>query len=228
MATTGLNGSIPQMNQGGFTPGQKALFHSVRDIALVKDKTVKSGYGYLAAGTLMAVNTADGDLYPYPEASAAVNAGNGKAFVAVNAIATELAVVVLNSQAVKFKVGDSLILMANALTAEDLGAIVSIVPSETTGLAVITVTTAISAETGFTVANNAHVYLKGDASAPFTKAVYVLDKDTYTGVGDDAAGAVVSVVISNAILYLAALVNFDSAAATDLGTVTDGPHVILK
>ena len=111
---TGLNGSIPQMNQGGITPGQVALFHSARDIALIKDKTCKSGYGYLAAGTLMAVNSLEGDLYPYVEVAAADNNGNGKAYVTTDAITLESTVQVLASESYKFQVGDSLVLGADA------------------------------------------------------------------------------------------------------------------
>ena len=56
---TGIRSSVPQMNRYPEGAGIKALFHSVRDIALIIDKTVQAGYGYLKAGTVMAVNLSD-------------------------------------------------------------------------------------------------------------------------------------------------------------------------
>ena len=43
-------GSIPQMIRGPEVPGLQPLFHSVRDIALVIDKTAQAGYGVLKGG----------------------------------------------------------------------------------------------------------------------------------------------------------------------------------
>ena len=50
----GLGGDIPQMNRMPEGRGSKPLFHSVRDIALILDKTVAAGYGVLRIGTVMA------------------------------------------------------------------------------------------------------------------------------------------------------------------------------
>ena len=226
--TVGMGGSTPQYNQSGMTPGQKALFHSLRDIALIIDKTAKAGYGHLQAGTLMCVNSADGLLVPYPETDADVNGGNAKAYLVADTGATGSTVQVLGSEAYKFAVGDSLIVVDDTTAAEDLGAIISIAISETTGLALITVTTAVGGA-AFTVARDGHVYLKADASTPFTKAAYIMDQDVFTGDGESALGANVSVVLSNAVLYTAALPNADAAALTDLGAVADGARfTILK
>ena len=224
--TVGLGGSIPQLNRSGQTPGTKPLFHSVRDIALIIDKTCKAGYGYLRAGTIMCINTADEDLVPYPEADEDVNVGNAKAYLTVDSGSANATVEVTNEESYKFAVGDSLILNDDTTTAEDLGAIVSIVPG-TNGIAVITVTDDIGA-TSFTTARDAYVTCKSDTSAGFTKAAYILDQDVNTGIGEDALGAITSVVISNAVLYSASMVNSDSAARTDLGTVSDGRFLILK
>lgn len=224
--TVGLGGSIPQLNRSGQTPGIKPLFHSVRDIALIIDKTCKAGYGYLRAGTIMCINTADEDLVPYPEADEDVNVGNAKAYLTVDSGSANATVEVTNEESYKFAVGDSLIINDDTTTAEDLGAIVSIVPG-TNGIAVITVTDDIGA-TSFTTARDAYVTCKSDTSAGFTKAAYILDQDVNTGIGEDALGAITSVVISNAVLYSASMVNSDSAARTDLGTVSDGRFLILK
>ncbi len=225
--TIGMGGSTPQFNQSGMTPGQKALFHSLRDIALIIDKTAKAGYGYLQAGTLMGVNSADGFLVPYPEAVAADNNGNAKAFLVVDTGATATTLQVLGSEAYKFAVGDALVVVDDTTAAEDLGAIVSIAISETTGLALITVTDAIGG-TAYTVARNGSVYCKTDSAAGFSKATYIMDQDVFTGDGEDALGANVSVVLSNAVLYTAALPNSDAAALTDLGAVADGRFTVLK
>lgn len=222
----GLGGNIPQLNRSGQVPGSKALFHSVRDIALIIDKTCKAGYGYLKAGTIMAINSADGDLVPYPEAAFATNLANSKAWLVADTGITASTVEVLNDEAYKFAVGDSLVIVDDTTAAEDLGAIVSIVRGAN-GIAVITVTTAIGG-TAFTVANTAAVCVKSDTAAGFTKAFYVLDQDINTGAGADALGANTSVVVSNAVLYEAVMVNIDSAAKTDLGTVSDGRFLILK
>ncbi len=225
--STGMGGSTPQFNTGGMTPGQKALFHSLRDIALILDKTAKAGYGYLQAGTVMCVNTADSLLVPYPETDAAINAAAAKAYLVADSGSASDTVQVLTSESYKFIVGDSLVIVDDTTTAEDLGAITDITLSETTGLATITVTTDIGS-TSFTTARNAHVYVKSDGSAPFAKAKYILDQDVNTGEGEDALGANISVVVSNAVLYTAALPNSDAAALTDLGAITDGRFTILK
>ena len=225
--TVGMGGSTPQYDQSGMTPGQKALFHSLRDIALIIDKTAKAGYGYLQAGTLMCVNSADGLLVPYPETDADVNGANAKAYLSADSGAVASTLSVLASESYKFAVDDVLIIVDDTTPAEDLGVITGIVISETTGLATITVTTATGA-TSFTTARDAHVYLKADASTPFTKAIYIMDQDVFTGDGESALGANVSVVVSNAVLYTAALPNSDAAALTDLGAIVDGRFTILK
>ena len=227
MTTVGMGGSTPQYDQSGMTPGQKALFHSLRDIALIYDKTAKAGYGYLQAGTIMGINTADGFLVPYPEAVAATNAAAAKAFLAADTGATATTLVIQGSESYKFAVGDALVIVDDTTAAEDLGAIVSIVISATTGLATITVTDAIGG-TAYTVARTGSVYCKSDAAAGFSKAAYIMDQDVFTGEGESALGANVSVVVSNAVLYTAAIPNSDSAALTDLGAITDGRFTVLK
>lgn len=222
----GLGGNIPQLNRSGITPGSKALFHSVRDIALIIDKTCKAGYGYLKAGTVMAINSADGDLVPYPEAAFGTNVANAKAWLVADTGATGTTFQILNEESYKFAVGDSVTIVDDTVAAEDLGAITDITLGSN-GIATVTITDAIGG-TAYTVAANAAATVKSDTSAGFTKAVYILDQDINTGYGSDALGANTSVVISNAVLYEANMVNIDSAAKTDLGTVSDGRFLILK
>lgn len=227
-----FHGSVPQMNRYPEGLGQKALFHSVRDIALIIDKSVKAGYGVLPLGTIMAVNSNDKKLVPYPQATAASNDTNAKAFLVADGATDSAIVYTTVKDSYKFEVGDSLIIATDAaVDAQDLGAITAIDRTDANGTrAKITATTNLSDAGGdFTVANATHVYLEGgDTSAPFTKAQYVLDKDIDTGEGENAEGAITSVVINNAVLYEAALIGYDDAAATDLGTTEDGRFVILK
>lgn len=224
--TVGLGGSIPQINRSGITPGVTPLFHSVRDIALIIDKTCKAGYGYLKAGTIMALNSVDSDLVPYPEAAFETNLVNAKAFLISDTGAAGTTLEVVAEQAYKFSVGDSIVIVDDTTPAEDLGAITDIVFADN-GIATITITTAIGG-TAFTVANMASIVCKSDTAAGFTKAVYILDQDINTGTGADALGANTSVVISNAVLYSAPMLNLDAAAITDLGVTVDGRFTIVK
>ena len=222
----GLSGSIPQINRSGITPGTKALFHSVRDIALIIDKTCKAGYGYLKAGTVMAINSADLDLVPYPEAAFATNLVNAKVWLVADTGITATTLQILNEETYKMALGDSLVIVDDTTAAEDLGAITDIALGDN-GIAIVTFTTAIGG-VAFTVANTASIVCKSDTSAGFTKAIYILDQDINTGTGADALGANTSVVISNAVLYSAPMLNLDAAAITDLGVVTDGRFAIVK
>jgi len=333
----GIGGSIPQMTRMPDQPGGKPLFHSVRDIALILDKTFKAGYGVLKIGTLMSECSITGNLYPYPQADADTNDTNAKAYLVASAGSAATVLYVGIEDSYKFQVADELILDGsgagttevqslvcatpwatssvytlthgttelvgtmgetqtlaglvallqadsgyaaapftvtagtNALTltwkaigvvsalasyvkdeaaaveatrtttgtafdmdtvdAENLGAITAIDRTAVNSTqAKITFTTAITNYANFTTGYYGNVYVKSadEASTPFAGAKYILDKDIDTGVGSYALGAISSVVISNAILYMYSLVGFDSAAATDLGTTSDGRFVILK
>lgn len=226
MAEVGLGGNTPQLNRSGETPGSKALFHSVRDIALILDKTFKPGYGYLKAGTVVCSNSADALLAPYPEADPVTNLAGAKAFITSDTGATATEVTVTNPESYKFNVGDSLVIVDDTTAAEDLGAITDITRA-VNGLATITFTTAIGG-TAYTVARSGAITVKSDTEAGFTKATYILDQDINTGYGDTALGANASVVLHNAVLYNAAMVNLDAQAVTDLGAVVDNRFLILK
>jgi len=223
-------GNTPQVIRSGETPGSKRLFHSERSIALIKDKTIDAGYGYLTAGTVMAVNTTTSGLIPYVPTGLAAYGTFAVAPALSDLASTATTIVVPLATIARFKAGDNLILVRNnggAQALHDGGAIVSAVKT-TDYSATITFTTALDTDANFTVANFASCFVEGDASTPFTKAVYILDKDCNTGEGEAALGANVSVVISNAILYTTSLVNWDAAAVTDMSAVTDGQHTILK
>jgi len=105
-----LGGSMPQVNRVPQGPGIKPLFHSQRDIALILDKTVKAGYGVVRAGTIMAICSATGNLYPYPETDADENFTNAKSYLVANpgdgAVVCNIGI----EDSYKFQVGDSLIM----------------------------------------------------------------------------------------------------------------------
>lgn len=221
MTTNGLGGSTPQFNTHGRVPGAKALFFSLREQALIKDKTIKPGYGMLTAGTIMATETG-GDLVPYCPVSVDYE-DKGRAFLLQDVAAAAVLYMSIDDSW-RFAVGDTLIVTDSAGTTTDGGAITAIDRDTYPNMATVTVTNNITA----TTANKASAHLDAGTAGNHSDATWILDQDVFTGTGEEAKGANASVVISNAILYLSALVGYDATAATSLGMVTDGPHVILK
>jgi hypothetical protein len=234
MASGAIGGSTPQLNRGPEVPGYKALYFSIREIALIKDKTCQAGYGVLRAGTIMAENisalTTGGKGLLVPCATTLFTVGDaGRAFALAD-VATGVAIIhVTQEDSYKFKVGDDLILANNDGGGEygNGGAIISIARDTYPHFAVITFTTGIVSANN-TVAKALCCYVEAGAATKLSTAKYILDKDVDTGVGEIAQGANTPVLISNAILYTNSLINFDAAAATALGTVDDGQHTILK
>jgi len=232
MASGALGGSTPQLNWGPELPGHKALYYSIREIALIKDKSVQAGYGVLRAGTILSENiSAAGNIGKLvPCATTLFDVGDvGRAF-ALAEIATGVDVInVTMEDSYKFAVADDLILANNDGGGEygNGGAIISIDRTTYSHYAIITFTTGIATANN-TVAKACCCYVESGAAGKLSTAKYILDKDIDTGVGEDAQGAITPVLVSNAILYTNSLVNFDAAAATALGTVDDGQHTILK
>lgn len=228
-----IRSSIPQMTRYPEGKGIKPLFHSVRDIALILDKTVQAGYGYLEAGTVMAINLSTGggggygQLIPFVPLSGDVVLGKisaiGVAPVVQNSIADH--VYVSLDDAYKFKVGDFLYADNDSDEGPISGGVISDI-DVTTSTLFADITVAALTETNVTVAKKAYVYVMGGASGN-NEAAYILDKDVDTGYGSEALGALTSVVVSNAILYKNSLINLTAAAITDLGIV-DGRFFILK
>jgi hypothetical protein len=230
MIRSSVGGDTPQIYRSPEGPGIKPLFHSVRDIALILDKTVQKGYGVLKAGTMMAKNTATGLLVPYVTDDY-TDANVGRSYLVQDVASAAGVCYVRKEDAYKFVVGDSLILVRdNSSSPEyhDGGAITAIDVDTSPVMAEITFTTAIAAVSTFSIANGVNCYVKSGASGKFSTCAYVLDKDIDTGTGSGAKGANTSVVMNNAILYTASLVNYDSSALSDLGAVEDGRFVILK
>lgn len=224
---TGLGGSMPQLNRSGETPGPKALFHSVRDIALIKDKTVQAGYGALKSGTIMATNSVTNDLVPYTPTALGID-DVSRAYLVTDFVSTQDLCYVTMADSYKFAVGDVIIFANQTPVYNATGSFITAIDRTTQShRAKITFTTGITS-TVFTTALSACVYVKAGTAGKFSDATYVLDQDIFTGTDEDAVGANTSVVISNAILYTGALINCDAVAISDLGMVVDGFHTILK
>lgn len=204
-------GSTPQVNRFPEGAGIPRLFHSERSIALIIDKTIRGGYGYLRAGTVLA-KVADGMCVPYVPASVVADA------VSAVGVAYVLGVVggkirLPAGEAAKFAVGDTIQKHGDEYETE------IVVDAITHGSFYDEITTDEHAA----VTAGDFVRLK-DAET----AVYVLDNDTDTGAGEGAKGANVPVVLSNATLYKASIFNLDNDAVTDLGGIIDGQFFILK
>jgi hypothetical protein len=232
--------NMPQVNRGGQIPGQKRLYHSRPEQALIIDKTLAPGYGLLPAGTILAKNLSaagnKGLLVPYtPDAIGKTDLG--RAFLVASYVSGETVVYVTMADSYKFAVGDDLILCANissTLTYHNGGAISAIDRTTNPHMAKITFTTAL-VNANFTIANSVNAYVEAGTTGKLNKAVYVLDQDVNTGkfVDDpykvpEPKGALASVVISNAVLYKNSLVGYDTQAATDLSATVDGQFFILK
>jgi len=225
-----LGGDIPQMNRVPEGLGIKPLFHSVRDIALVLDKTLQSGYGVLRIGTMLAVNAVTGLAVPYITDDHQ-DANVGRAYL-VNDVASAADVCYTTLEdAYKFQVGDELMLVRDNSSAPEYhagGVITAIDVTTYVNRAEITFTTAIGAVTTYSLANDVNIYVSSGTTGKYSLCKYILDKDIDTGTGEFAVGALTSVVLHNAVLYESCLVNNDAQALTDLGAVEDGRFVILK
>lgn len=230
---TAIRSSIPQMTRYPEGTGIKPLFHSVRDIALILDKTIQAGYGYLEAGTVMAINLSTGSgggygqLIPFVPLSGDVVLGadsaKGVAPVVMDSITNH--VYVSLNDAYKYKVGDFLYADNDSDDGPISGGVISAI-DVTTSTLMADITVAALTATNVTVVKKSYAYVMGGASGN-NEAAYILDKDVDTGVGSEALGALSSVVVSNAILYKNSLINMTAAAITDLGVV-DGRFFILK
>jgi hypothetical protein len=89
------------------------------------------------------------------------------------------------------------------------------------------ITTGAFSHGNFTVVKKAYAHITTGSSGEYTTAAYILDADIDTGVGEEAKGALASVVVSNAVLYKNNMTNLTAAAIASLGVV-DGRFFILK
>lgn len=227
--------NYPFSFKGAEVRGVKTLYHSDPQYALLLGKNLAAGYGHLSLGTVMAVNTSAagnvGKLVPYVKTpTAAAQDDAAKTYAVADVANTATTIKVRLEDSYRFVVGDDIMLSnysGSAAVYHAGGAITDIDRTTTPGVAIITFTTAVAVAT-FSVANAAACYVEAGTTGKYCKAKYILDAYVDTGVGEGCTDAISSVVISNAVLNKAVMVNYDSAAETDLGSVTDAAFVILK
>lgn len=251
-------GYVPEQYMGPEYIGQKALYASEPDDALLLQKMFTGGYGLIKAGTPMMVNASGGGtpsgnngmLVPYVPTLQSTGTGSGCLDGTVTAFARPLALGMTNttatfstSDAARFIVGDELEFqydVSGTPTYFDGGKITAIAAATANPNAmVVTFTNSATAVLSAlnTAADSVGAYVKCFASSPFKKAVYICDQDVDTGlvvptnipgVNTLALGGFSSVVVSNALLRQPAMINFDAQAITDLGCIVDGMLVVLK
>ncbi len=223
-----MNNEAPGLVRSGISPGIRPLFHSRREIALIKDKSAAAGYGVLKQGYVLGVTTDDSRVVPIPVDDGSVDAVDiARSRLVVNATDSGTTVTVSEADGAKFRVGDNVALSNLTPAYDDLGAITAIAAA-VNGQVVITVDGSVTGAV-FTTANRAALYQVTDASTPFYKAACILDKDIDTGSGgiDDAA-VPTSVVFGNCMLYTVYLTGMSAESIADLGAIQDGVHTIIK
>lgn len=233
ITTTAFYGSKPQQNDLGQEPGLRPLYYSNPNNALLKDVTVRRGYGELPAGTVLCRTlSAYGECVPYtPNDHTAAHATR---MFAVSDISTGTDVITISeADSFKLAVGDTLVVAYDdtGLKSIDGGLIISIGATGTTR--VVTFTNAIPASSDFTVANGVHCYVASTATvvadAKNVMPLFVMDRPVDTGTGTNAVGALVSVVMSNAILMKDMIRDYEASMfTTGLSGFVDRRHFILR
>lgn len=197
----------------GLSSDAKRLYFSEPKAARKIPRTVQAGYGILPHGLIMGLNTSaagnKGKLVPYDPAAVTGNEfAPCRAYLIADSGTANNTVEVSLADSYKFAIGDDVILNDSTVTAENLGAITSIVRNSFK--AVITVTANIGA-TAFTTAHFAYITVEGANTA-----VGILEKSVDTLSGEDALDANTTMILGNAVLYAGVIPNIDAAAATAL------------
>ena len=222
--TAGLGGYTPQVNRTGFTEiREKKLFLSQREIALILPKTFRGGYGELAAGTVMAVDTNSNTLVPYIPDTINLVADMGRIDL-VTDCNTATSFLIWVEESGKIKAGDVIVLTDSDGTYEEKTVSTIAVYDEKRSTVTLT-----AATTGnFEVSKSANCYLKAGTTGKLSVAKYILDQDIFTGTHENPNGALGSVFISNGVLYKNSCVGLDGTAITALGGIDETLHVIFK
>lgn len=233
METTLFYGSKPQQNDLGQVPGLRPLYYSKPEIALLTDVTVRRGYGELSVGTVLCRTlSANGECVPYtPDAHTTAHSTR---MPALANIASGAAVITISeADSFKLAVGDTLVVAHNnagTLVSIDGGLIISI---GTTGATrVVTFTNAVGTA-NFTTANVAHCYVASTAAvvanAKNVMPFCITDRPIDTGTGTNAVGALVSAVMSNAILMKDMIQEYEaSMLTTGLSGFINRRHLVLR
>ena len=225
---------IPSLQYGGQKDYSK-LYFSDPMAALKIPVTLSPGYGLLESGQALAKNLSAGTAgninkyVPYNLTSFdGTEASPGRAYLVANTGTTSTTVNVSIDDSYKFKVGDDLIINDNTTTAENLGAITAIDRTTYQTYAVITFTTQIGG-TAFTTARFAYVAVEaGDNTNNYSDCTGILEKSVDTGTGSTAEGAIGTMIVSNAVLYLGMCSGIDTASKADISATADGSFLIVK
>lgn len=220
---------IPNITYGS-QKDYKKLYYQPSDpgAALKADITIMAGYGLLPMGFALAKNTSNSSsnknkLLPYdPTLITGQEVAPSRAYLTSDSPTTDNYMYVTIDDSYKFIVGDDVIIVDDTTAEENLGAVTAIDVTTYTNRAKITVTTNIGG-TSFTTARFAHVSVEGRKTC-----VGILEKSVDAGTGSTAAGALATVILSNAQLYTGMLTNFDAAAISDLSATSFGRFTLLK
>ena len=227
MATNKVGRDIPSILYGT-QQDYKTLFYSNPEAALFLPVTLQAGYGVLKAGTAISKNDSAagniGKYIPYDPTATITGAEEapGRAYLVQNSGTTATELYVTLDDSYKFAVGDDVMIVDDTTAAENLSAITAIDRTTYTHMAKITVTVATGG-TSFTTARFAYITPEG-----YDTCDGILMKSVDTGTGEDAQGALGTLLISNAILYNGMLLNVDSNARTDLSASVNGQYLVVK
>ena len=220
--------------QIGVQKDYKPLYYSEHLAALRVPVTLQAGYGVLEQGQTLAMNKSAaggiGQLLPYNPTTFPASVDPGRAYLVTDSGATDVFVYVTMEDSYKFAVGDDVIINDDTTAVEDVGAITAIDRTTETHRAKITFTTDIGG-VAFTTARRAHILVQAATgnSNNYSDCVGILEKSVDTGTGQDAIGAVATLILGNCVLYEGMLTNFDGAAKTDLSTATSfGQYVYIR
>ena len=235
MQTLARGGDAPHII-GSVQKDYKRLYYSEPGAALKVPVTLQSGYGLLDAGTALAKNVSAGSaggkdqLLPYiPTLFDGTEFAPGRVYIVGGGVDATYTVNVTINDSYKFKVGDDLFINDNTTTVQLLGAITAIDRTTYRNYAVITFTTVIGG-VAFTTALFAYVGVEAAAGNTnnYSDCVGILEKTVDTGTGENAAGAVATLILGNCVLYKGLLTNFDAAAMVDVSATDFGQFVYIK
>lgn len=204
----------------------RRLFYSSPDIALTIQVTISGGFGILPAGTLLSKNDSAagglGKYIPYdPHASI-----TGAEFAPCRAYllqdgAASTSIYISIDDSYKFVVADDLLGWDDNTGPTAIGAIASIDRTTYPNYALVVGTGNVG--TDIDLSDFGYVSTEGSDTADG-----VLMNSVDTGVGVNAQGAIANMIISNAVLYRAALRNYDAGVLTDLTASLTGQYIIIK
>lgn len=228
--TIGAGGDSPHQAIRGFTvTHEKRFYFSRREIALLLEKTCRSGYGVLPIGQVMAEDFNDpNQLVPYTPDT--IDYQDVSRVFLLQDLAAGTTFLVDLWESYKLAVNDYIVLSdtdgvyeTEQISAIDRDTYASI------GQALVTISQCAGT---FSVSKKACCWVKARTQADTNKcslAKYILEMNVDTGAGDRAVDGLGTVLISNAIVYVSSCVNMDATAISDLGNVTtDGIYYILK